>query len=820
MTSHHNLPHQQPHLGRDRRSVPRTPPAPRKAEGTKAWWKKWWVKTIAVLAVLSSVGVGAVALFPSQILGGAIRLVSSGPTPDIGDMVAGVMPSLSTMYDKDGNVITNFYDQYRIPVASDQIAPVMKDAIVAIEDRRFYEHEGVDWLGVARAAVTNTLEGETTQGASTLTQQYVKNYTWLIEADSEEEQAQAISQTVNRKLNEITTAETLTQKTDKDTILTNYLNLVTFGNGTYGIEAAARTYFGVHAQDLNSVQAALLAGLVQAPSAYDPFISPDKALERRNLVLDALERYGSLSANEAVLAKDTPLSILEAPARVPHGCADSGDNGFYCDKALADLRDQGITLEMLNAGGYSVTTSLDPAAQASTIASLRANVDPMAEGVAETFVLVEPGHDTRYIRSLATSRHYGFNEEIHQTTLPLANSLVGAGAGSVFKIFTAAVALNEGMGLHSSLPVPPTYSATGLGFGGLEGCEPGKYCVANAGQYPATMTFTEILAQSPNTTFIALAERLGNSNIVDMAIALGMRSYEVAPEGGTSIADQMRGSGSFTLGPTSTSTVELANVGATIASQGRWCNPTTLSAITGPDGVVALNNPPCEDVLDPRVATNLAHGLSQDTISGTAATAARNVGWVGPMAGKTGTTDDNGSASFLGFTSGLSGASYAFNDSGSSPLCTAPLRQCDNGNLFGGNEPATTWFNAVMPVIDSYGGASLPIATEDSRSVDVTSTVLGRTIAEARNIIGSSQFTVGNVEVVESEYDNGTVISAEMGGLALPGDPINLRISKKVKDDDVDTPTTQSRTQENSPSSPSTTTRSPAPSSNSGRIGG
>lgn len=793
------------------------PPRARQSDPQdRPWWKSWWVKALSIMSVLAVLVGGVTLAFPTQVLGGAVRLVSSGPSPNIQDMADGVMPTTSTLRDSNGEVITYFYDQNRTILDSDDIAPVMKEAIVAIEDRRFYEHEGVDWLGVIRAAVTNTLEGGVRQGASTLTQQYVKNYSWLITASSEEEQSKAIAQTTDRKLTEITAAEDLTARTDKDTVLTNYLNLVTFGNGTYGIEAAARTYFGIPASDLDAGQAALLAGLVQAPTTYDPYVDPDAAVKRRNIVLDAMASYGAISQRDADLASAVPLGILESPARLPQGCSGAGNSGFFCDRVVKELAGQGITRDMLDTGGYDITSSLDPSAQESVIVSLHNNADPRAEGVAETMALIEPGADSRYIRAMGTSRIYGFDGDQRQSALPLADSLVGAGAGSVFKVFTAAAAIDAGLGLDSRLQVPVTYEATGLGEGGSADCAPGKYCVSNVGVYPETMSLTEAMAHSPNTPFIALAERVGNSTIVDTAVAMGLRSYEHSPDELTpSIADRMRGSGSFTLGPTQVNTVELANVAATIASNGVWCAPTVLQSANGPDGEINLARTACEDVIAPGTAANLANSLADDVTNGTAATAARNAGWSGPMAGKTGTTDDHRSASFLGFTTGLAGAVYAFNDgTDAMPLCTGPLRQCSDGNLFGGNEPAATWFNAVMPVLGSYGGPGLPLPTDGARQGVSERTVIGlaqgRTESAARRALAGAGFAVSEaVHVHHDEIGKDIVISAELGGMSMAGDPVKLIVSRGKKEEVK--PTTSTRTSPRpTTSAPRTTDRAPS----------
>ncbi len=189
------------------------------------------------------------------------------------DLESGVLPSASTVTDSSGNPIAYLFDQYRVPVNAAQISPAMKAAIVAIEDKRFYQHGGFDPLGAARALVNNS-NGGATQGASTLTEQYVKNYDLYVAATTDAQRKAAVAPSYARKLKEAELAISLDHRVGKDDILADYLNVVYFGNGAYGIGAAARTYFGTTADQLTVPQAALLAGMVQSPSDYDPVVHP------------------------------------------------------------------------------------------------------------------------------------------------------------------------------------------------------------------------------------------------------------------------------------------------------------------------------------------------------------------------------------------------------------------------------------------------------------------------------------------------------------------------------------------------------------------
>ena len=210
------------------------------------------------------------------------------------DLASDQLPQTSTVTDSAGTPIAYLFDQDREPVPPDRIAPAMKAAIVAIEDRRFYQHQGVDWQGTLRAVVANSASGDVVQGASTLTQQYVKNYLLYVEAKTQADRLKATEQTPARKLREARIALQLERALSKEEILDRYLNIVFWGNGAYGVSAAARTYFGTTADQLTVPQAALLAGMVRSTSQFDPVTHPEAALQRRNLVIQQMPEQGMI----------------------------------------------------------------------------------------------------------------------------------------------------------------------------------------------------------------------------------------------------------------------------------------------------------------------------------------------------------------------------------------------------------------------------------------------------------------------------------------------------------------------------------------------
>ncbi|MDR7330803.1 penicillin-binding protein [Corynebacterium guangdongense] len=707
---------------------------------------------VTILIVTVVVGVlGALAFAPAAALSGAaLKRTNETMQSNLADMSSGVTPGITTVTDVTGDPIAYLYNQRRHPVEGDAISQNMKDAIIAIEDHRFYEHNGVDIQGTARALLTNLAAGGVAQGASTINQQYVKNYLLHVEADSTEEQQAATEQSIPRKLREMRTATELDRTMSKDEILTRYLNLVPFGNHAYGIEAAAHTYFGVSAAELDVPQSAMLAGMVQSSEYLNPFTNYDAVLERRNTVLQSMVNFGYLDQAQADAYKAEGLNTLESPALIPNGCIGADERGFFCDYAMTYAKSKGLTDEQLKNDAYTIRTTLDPAVQDASHAIVTTKTSPTAQGVAEVMNVVEPGQDSRNILAMVSSRDYGLDLEAGQTYLPQPTSMVGNGAGSVFKIFTAAAALQQGMGLDTVLPVPTRYEARGLGSGGARNCPPATYCVENAGTYKPEMTLAEALALSPNTTFIMLIEEVGVPAVVDLSVKLGLRSYAV--EGSYnedySIADYFKEAnlGSYTLGPTAVNPLELSNVGATLASHGRWCEPNPIAEITDRNGnEVFLDRPECEQVLEPAVADALADAMTLDAKIGTAQRAAEQAGFSGQAAAKTGTTESHQSSAFLGFNSGFAAAPYIYNDgTTTTPLCTSPVRQCGDGSLFGGREPAETFYELASRVPAAAAGtvAAAPAEYRQGTAAGTFEQAIGLSESAARTLLQEQGYTV------------------------------------------------------------------------------
>jgi membrane peptidoglycan carboxypeptidase len=590
----------------------------------------------------------------------------------------------SYVYASDGKtLITAFYDEYRHDVKLSDIAPVMRQAIVASEDTRFYKHGGVDTRSVLRAIVANGGSGRVAQGASTLTMQYVRNVLKSDVSRTEEQREAATADSPARKLQEIRYAVALEKKLSKDEILGRYLNIAYFGYGAYGIDAASHLYFSKPASQLTLADAALLAGIVQSPDVDNPVTgSRSAALARRSYVLDSLARMKAVTPAQAARARSQPLAVR--PGRTPpNDCVsvspDHNDWGFFCDYfrqwwktqpafgASGPLREQ-----TLRRGGYKIVTSLDPKVQgAATRASagVYSNDSPKALPLA----VVQPG--TGRVLALAVNRHFSLaaNESPEQSYPNTVNQLIAGGdsvagypAGSTFKMFTMLAALDSGLPLSTGFNAPARLTTHWPGAGGAN-CG-GHYCPAN--ESPAWMdgyrTMWDGLGRSVNTYWVWLEERIGVEHAVAMAQRLGIefRSSLDAELAGSRVGEW----GSFTLGTSQTTPLDMANAYAAVAADGIYCQPLPVLSITDSTGrPVPAASPTCRRVVSPdvaRAATDAARcPVGQQShfgkCNGGTADGVSSILGRRPVAGKTGTSEYSTTESFVGFTPDIAAAAIA-----------------------------------------------------------------------------------------------------------------------------------------------------------------
>ncbi|MCX2953961.1 transglycosylase domain-containing protein [Lentzea sp. NEAU-D7] len=695
---------------------------------------------LAGLCLLAGALVAGLMFPATATLGALSNRLSDQVQSTLAQMLTNEPPLMTTVTDKDGTAIAYLYDQYRVRTPPDRISPHMKDALLAIEDRRFYDHHGVDWLASLRAAARNNASGSVEQGASTLTQQYVKNYLVHVLARTDKgAQGAAQEQSITRKLREARIAVGIETALSKDEILARYLDLVPFGSTIFGVAAASQAYFDTTPDKLTIPQAATLAGMVNSPTALDPEARPDKAVERRNLVIDAMLAEGKVSKEDADRHKSAPLGLQEPVRPLQTGCVGAGPSyGFFCSFLVEYLTESGFNLEELKIGGYRVETTLDPKITEHAKQAVEAQAPKNTPGVANTMAVVRPGKNAHEVVALVANRDYGLKKEEFQTQFDLPSGVENKfGTGSVYKIFTAAAALEKGVGIDTVIPSPNSYTSK-VFKGGAPSCpatgEPNTYwyCLSNHNdRYPPQMPLKQALATSPNTAFVMLEEKTGLEAVVNMASRLGMRktmSTNIAgvlpdPNGPKDLRVSQaqfyagNGNASFTLGPAPSSTLELANVAATIMSGGTWCKPTPIRQVLDRDGKpVELKRPPCEQAVPEPLANALAVGLSEDSKGqGTAALAARKVDWKRPMMGKTGTTEEYKSAAYVGATPDYAAAVQVFNDSTSPKgICvgSGPPRLCPEGNIYGGTVPAATWFDTMVKVHADLPEKPLPQVEE------------------------------------------------------------------------------------------------------------
>jgi membrane peptidoglycan carboxypeptidase len=778
---------------------------------------------LTIATLLAGVLVAGLLLPYSLGLGLASNKINNAvaATPDNG--LDAPLPERSTVTDDKGNPIAYLFNQNRVVVPDSEISQNLKVAIVAVEDKRFIYHHGVDWRGTVRALLSNASTSGGKQGGSTLTQQYVKNYLFLVQAKTDAQRADAIATTPGRKLREAKLALTLEQHETKDQILDGYLNLVAFLPSTYGAEATAQRLFGVSAADLTVPQAALMAGMVNNPNKYDP-LNPDHAgdaLDRRNLVLYLLYQAGSITAAQYKTYTATGLG-LENNKQIASGCVPAQNaavNGYFCQYALDYLTNAGLTPDKIADGGYTIQTTLNPTVMAQAHKAAVEQVPPTAnKRIANVLAVVKPGA-SRQVLALTANRPYGLDATKGETVQKLATTFAPLGAGSTFKIFTAAAAMTAGLGTNSKIENPDPYTSI------ISPAHPFHNDTDFGEKFPPRLTLADAMATSPNTAFVKLEDDLGLAKVVDMAVALGMKGYSLnagevdsAFTGSTQTYAQELVSqkvASFTLGVTPVSPLEMANVGATLSSDGLWCPPTPIGNVTDRNGkvVVLQSAEPCVQAVSKGIANALtaAMGGDIDAPNGTAHQSAKAAGWnltAGTAAGKTGTTADYKSSAFLGYTPLFSSAALTWDylpkpqaictnapapsNPAATPLaltgsCTTTVAKGAAANpkaqiagMSGGSVPAATWFEAmkaIQPTPVLFSPADDTSAISGSPNTIVPDVTTGsQTVDQAKATIAAAGFKIDlQIDTTSSAPINTVTKQSPAAGVsALPGSVVTV----------------------------------------------
>ena len=565
---------------------------------------------------------------------------------------------ISTLLAADGTEITKFYAENRIVVPLNSISVNMQNAIVAVEDQRFYQHQGVDPTGMVRALVSNNAGGSR-QGASTLTQQYVRNT--LIETglknDDHKIIRDATESTVARKLREMKFALSLEQKYSKQQILEGYLNIAAFSPSTYGVEASSLHYFNKHAKDLTVAEAALLAGTTNAPSAYDPKSQPELAKNRRDWVLAKMleEKFITKQQYDEAVNSEIKLDIQDSPA----GCGAAGSYAYFCTYVVNEILGSenfgpnvAARRQLLTRGGLKITTTLNLERQSAADSVIQART-PIggSDGANSTIVSIEPG--TGRIQALAQNTNYEdsqlvFAADAKHGGIELPDGNVGFQPGSTFKAIILAEWLKTGhtpyQMLNASAPKnygPNTFTVS---------CDPdraaGPWPVNNvAGTNAGMMTVREATKQSINTGFTEMLRDLDVCEVTKLAASMGITKAD---------GSQLDPDPSIALGSTPVPPLSMANAYATFASGGKYCKPIAIDQILDASGTsMAVPSADCTQAMDQGAADETAKTLRATSEPGGTA---KDAVFGRPIAGKTGTTDEAENTWFVGFTPQLSTA--------------------------------------------------------------------------------------------------------------------------------------------------------------------
>jgi len=653
---------------------------------------------LLICGLLTGLVVSA-ASFPAAALGGLVAKAGAESFAALPSTIEQQSaPQVTRVFASDGKTqLAVLYDEFRSDVPISQISVNMQNAIVAAEDHKFYEHNGVDLKGIARAVVNNQ-NGGAQQGASTLTMQYVR-MAQAYGAKTPQEAIDATKDSPERKISEIKYALQVEKDLDKKEILRRYLNLAPFGNSAYGVYAGSQVYFRKSPKNLTIAEAALLAGMVKAPTAFDPTTTTGypQALDRRNYIIDNMVALKQITKEQGDAAKKT--KVKHTTNRPGNGCNSVAVNswGFYCDYVYRWWMTQKAfganpyeRERQLKTGGYTIVTSMDVKAQTSARKEITKKIKDKNKN-ALLIAGVEPG--TGRVKALATNRKfklddganpkssnpatrkYGARATYPNTTNPIitgGGDIDGYQAGSVFKMFTMVAALENGYELDHSITSDSTYhSKYPVAFDSPAAC-PGTsdYCPSNSSKSEkGTFNMWTGFGKSVNTYFVPLQEQVGAEKVVDVAKRFGMQFRSSSDNDLVATPEAAHNFGAFTLGVTSSTPLDIANAYATLAGDGMFCTPTPIKQITAANGSkIKAGQPSCIRATDKDVARKaldaarcpVGDRAQLGTCAGaTEANAHRVIDH--PIFGKTGTTDSDKTASLVVGSRSLVVAGYLVN---------------------------------------------------------------------------------------------------------------------------------------------------------------
>jgi penicillin-binding protein 1A len=549
--------------------------------------------------------VAGVVLLAATALSAALVGVVVGATrgmPPLSRLLAEPQAQTSLLFDSSGHLIGQVHGAVdRVDVTSSQIPTALKQATVAIEDKRYYTHHGVDPLSVARAALADLRAGHIVEGSSTIEMQYVKNAYLGGEGNG-----------LVRKIREAVLAWQLDDVWSKDQVLTAYLNTVYYGSGAYGVEAAAQTFFHKHVWQLDLPECALLAALPRFPSGYSPVNDPKDALARRDVVLQQMREQGYITSAQAAAASATALDVFDRPPQPYRGPAAYFVQ--YVTQQLVQRYGTQATFE----GGLRVTTSLDLRMQRDAIAALSST---LPKGPAGALVSIDPA--TGYVRAMVSTTDYKTSQ--FNLAWQARRQL-----GSAMKPFALVAAVLQGAD-----PATTYYTSEPLHLYLGPGAVPPYWNVTTfSGTYPGRINLVQATLQSDNTVYAQLALDVGPRNIVSVAHRMGITS-------------PLHPYPSVVLGTEPVNPLEVADAYATFAAEGVRHRPQAIEKVVFPDGRVDVPAVTAHRAIPAGAAYVVDKILEENTQSGTAAAIPSY--YSGVAAGKTGTTNDSADAWFCGF---------------------------------------------------------------------------------------------------------------------------------------------------------------------------
>ncbi|MDR2723222.1 MAG: penicillin-binding protein [Cellulomonadaceae bacterium] len=691
-------------------SFPSASERPRRAHAIPA--RKLVTMLVAFVLVATAGGVVASGFFVSMATA-AGRVVGSPAERIVDEMAVDLyrapLAQASTLYAANGDLLATFYAQNRIVVPLDQISDHMVNAVIAIEDERFFDHDGVDMRGIVRAFVNN-MQGGSTQGASTITMQYVKNR--LIDAAYHDDDPFGIldaqAESMGRKAREAWMALALEQEVSKEDILEGYLNIAQFGrNNIFGVEAAARFFFNTTAAQLTPVQAATIAGVTNAPAHFDPTANPELSQQRRNIVLRQMYLHGHISESEWIEARDAPVEETLNITPVPVGCQAAGGAAFFCDYVINEIRNSpefGATeadrVALLHRGGLRITTTLDVDMQRAAVDEVTSRVPAgNTAGLEAAVVSVEPG--TGMIRAMAQNVPFDPNRNpapgttaVNFSAGPTHGASRGFQTGSVFKTFVLADWLREGHTLNEHVNAnviqrpQSQFSASCASFGGA------PWGPRNVeGRNTGSLSVTRAMYNSVNTAFAAMATQLDLCSVRDTAWDMGFRP--TVQRGGAPLfnptPDDIFITPAMVLGTENSTPLSMAAAHATLAANGTYCAPIAITSVVRPNGEeMAVPSANCvEEAIPANVAATTTYALQHVMTHGTARQNRLAGGRV--SAGKTGTNQGSSQTWFVGYTPQLSTAVWVGQSQGERVNFNIRLEGRFIRTLFGSTVAAPLW---------------------------------------------------------------------------------------------------------------------------------